>query len=292
MFSTLMKLLIASAVAIAAVILLYALTRIRREVPQEDRQYMDPLPLGLKLIWPLVNVFAYHIGQYLSVEYLERQKSLLQRSELLYLMAPEQFFGLQLLSALCCAFAAYTGFILLQAQPGYTLLLFALFGFFFPHISISDKKKRRELKIIKALPVFLDYLTMAVHSGLNLSGAILQAVDKGPDGPLKNEFQLVLRDIRAGKSRVDAFKTMANRLHLKEINNFASAIAQAEKTGSSLGDILQVQADQRRVERFQRAEKLALEAPVKLIFPLVAFIFPTTFAILAFPIIMKFMYEL
>ncbi len=159
-------------------------------------------------------------------------------------------------------------------------------------ITLSDRKKKREIKIIKALPVYLDYLTMAVQSGLNLSGAMLQATDKGPAGPLKNEFMLVLREIRSGKSRVRAFKSMAERVNLKEVNNFASAIAQAEKTGSSLGDILQIQADQRRVERFQQAEKLALEAPVKLIFPLVAFIFPTTFAILGFLIAMKYMYEI
>lgn len=85
---------------------------------------------------------------------------------------------------------------------------------------------------------------------------------------------------------------MADRLQITEVNSLVSALAQAEKTGASLGSTLRIQADQRRVERFQRAEKKALEAPVKLVFPLIVFIFPVTFMILAFPIAMKFMYEL
>lgn len=292
MFSDIFKYAIAAIVAIATGLLIYSISQIRSEVPDEDREYMDPVPLGLKVLWPLINIFAYHIGQYLSVEYLERQKRLLQRSELIYLMDPEQFFGLQIVASLFFGLAAWVGYSMMDTDPGYVPLMVAAFGFIFPWITLSDRKKKREIQIVRALPVYLDYLTMSVQSGLNLSGAMLQATDKGPSGPLRNEFMLVLREIRSGKSRVRAFQAMAERIDLKEINNFASAIAQAEKTGSSLGDILQIQADQRRIERFQKAEKLALEAPVKLIFPLVAFIFPTTFAILGFLIVMKYMYEI
>ncbi len=292
MFSDIFKYLIAAIVAIAVGLVIYSVTKIKSEVPDEDREYKDPVPVSLQILWPVINIFAYHIGQYLSVEYLERQKLMLQRSELIYLMNPEQFFGLQMTSALFFALGSWAGYSMVGAEAGYMPLLFAVFGFVFPLITLNDRKKKREINIVRALPVYLDYLTMAVQSGLNLSGAMLQATDKGPDGPLKNEFLLILREIRSGKPRVQAFKAMAERVNLKEINNFSSAIAQAEKTGSSLGDILQIQADQRRIERFQKAEKLALEAPVKLIFPLVAFIFPTTFAILGFLIAMKYMYEL
>lgn len=165
-------------------------------------------------------------------------------------------------------------------------------GWFLPSISLNDFRKKREMAIVKALPTFLDFLTMGVQAGMNVSGAIGQAVEKGPEGPLRQEFEKVIRDVRAGMSRVDALKAMAERLEIREITTFVTAIAQAEKTGASLTEALRIQADQRRVERFQRAEKLAMEAPVKLIFPLVVFIFPMTFIILGFPIAMKFMYEL
>ncbi len=282
----------AAGVAIAAVLIVFAMSKLFKEVPKEEREFMDPLPLGLKLIWPAVNLLAQYVGEYLSVDYLEKQKTMLRRSELQYLLSPEQFFGLRLLSGLFFLLACWLGFVALDASAGLVPLLFGLFGFMVPAINLSDRRKAREKRLIRELPVFLDYLTMAVQSGLNFSGAIIQSVDKGPDGPLKNEFQLVLRDMRAGKSRLEAFRVMAERTELKEIKSFVNAIAQSERTGSSLGDVLQIQADQRRTERFQRAEKLALEAPVKLLFPLVAFIFPTTFLILAFPIIMKFMHDL
>ncbi len=116
-------------------------------------------------------------------------------------------------------------------------------------------------------------------------------MEKATPGPLRNEFAVVLRDLRAGLSRADALRRMAERLDIQEITGFVSSIVQAEKMGASLGNVLRVQSDQRRSERFQRAEKQAMEAPVKLVFPLVLFIFPVTFIILLFPIAMKFVGE-
>jgi tight adherence protein C len=130
---------------------------------------------------------------------------------------------------------------------------------------------------------------MGVEAGLNMAGAITQAVNKGPAGPLKNEFSLVLRDLRSGLTRTDALRRMDERIRVPQVSSFVSAVVQAEKLGASLGSTFRFQAEQRRVERFQLAEKMAMEAPVKLIFPLVAFIFPVTFVVLLFPIAIKFM---
>ena len=84
---------------------------------------------------------------------------------------------------------------------------------------------------------------------------------------------------------------MSERLEMREVTSVVAAIAQSERSGGSVGNTLRIQAEQQRVERFQRAEKLAMEAPVKLIFPLVAFIFPTTFIVLGFPIAMKLLHS-
>jgi tight adherence protein C len=144
---------------------------------------------------------------------------------------------------------------------------------------------------LRSLPVYLDFITMAVEAGLNLNGALNQAMDKGPAGPLRNELYMVVRDLRAGVPRADALRRMEKRLDMEEITSFVGTVIQAEKMGARLGTALRVQAVQRRTERFQRAEKLAMEAPVKLILPLIVFIFPVTFIVLAFPIVMKFMME-
>jgi tight adherence protein C len=132
---------------------------------------------------------------------------------------------------------------------------------------------------------------MCVEAGLNFQGALTQAMEKAPPGALRNEFAIVLRDMRSGLARADALRRMADRLDIGEITSFVSAIIQAEKMGASLANVLRVQAEQRRAERFQRAEKMAMEAPVKLVAPLIIFIFPVTFIILGFPIVMKFMGE-
>lgn len=292
MFDAVLPLLIAVLFAVAAVLFTMAANRVHREVPGESRQYMDPLSLGLRLIWPLVNLVAHHIGERLSVEYLERVRGSLLRSGLSYLMSPEQFFGLQFVIALSFGVLSWLLLGLVQVEAGMTPLLLALLGFALPMISVKDRRKRRETEIVKALSNYLDFITMAVEAGLNLNGALLQAIDKGPEGPFKVELHRVMRDIKAGMARTDALRAMSERLEIREISILVSALTQAERSGASVGDTLRIQADQRRVERFQRAEKLAMEAPVKLIFPLVAFIFPTTFVILGFPILMKFIYEL
>jgi len=151
--------------------------------------------------------------------------------------------------------------------------------------------KRQVDGVLRTLPSYLDFITMAVEAGLNFSGAIEQARKKAPAGPLVNEFGIVLRDLRSGVTRASALQRMAQRLEIHEVTSFVNAVVQAEKMGSSLTGVLRIQAEQRRNERFQRAEKKAMEAPVKLIGPLVIFIFPTTFMVLAFPILMKFLRE-
>ena len=177
-----------------------------------------------------------------------------------------------------------------KSSPG-ILVLLTLLGNVYPQLWLRDVRARREKEILKALPVYLDFITLAVEAGLNLTGAIKQAMDKGPPGALRNEFQMITRDLRAGVPRADALRRMENRLNMKAITSFVGTVIQAEKMGASVGAALRVQSQQRRIERFQRAEKLAMEAPVKLILPLIAFIFPVTFIVLAFPIVVKFMQE-
>lgn len=285
------KLIIAAMFAGSIALFMWGGKGVRDEIPDDDRRFKDPLPPLLKIIWPIVKFFSFYLGRFVSVERLEKMSVTLKRAGVDYVMSPEQLFGLQ------C-----TGAFLLFSLVGYSLYLIDSFdwlvmvivlvvGYFLPGITIREKRKGREKDIVKMLPTYLDFFTMTVQAGMNLSGAMAQAIEKGPGGVLNHEFQRVMRDVKAGMSRMDALRAMAERLDIRELNTFVSAVAQSEKTGSSIGETLKIQADQRRIERFQRAEKLAMEAPVKLIFPLVAFIFPMTFLMLGFPIAMKFIYE-
>lgn len=260
-------------------------------VPEDDRTYMDPLGFKLKLVWPFVQIFSYYFCTNLSDNYLERVEKRLQHTGVSYVVSAEQFVALRIVTAILMT--AFTIILILGLDmQEYIFVLFAPFiGFMLPLLWLGDMRKRREGAVIRQMPVYLDFITMAVEAGLNLSGALAQARDKGPLGPLRNEFGIVIRDIRSGTTRADALRRMAERLDITEVSSFVSTIVQAEKMGASMGDVLRIQAEQRRTERFQRAEKMAMEAPVKLVGPLVMFIFPVTFIVIGFPIVMKFMAE-
>lgn len=283
----------ASALIFLGVLALFiSLNGIKQDLASDDRLYMDPLPKALTLVWPMVNFFAFYFGEKVRVDSLEKIANNLQRSGITYLMTPEQYVGLTVTSGVLMAIVFWVCMALLNMFSPLYLAAGAVLGLLLPKLSLRDLKMKRENKIVRALPTYLDYLTMAVQAGMNMSGAIQQAVDKGPEGPLNVEFRKVTRDIKAGMSKMDSLRELSYRNDIREINSFVTAVIQSEKTGASIGNTLKLQADQRRVERFQRAEKLAMEAPVKLIFPLVVFIFPLTFLVLFFPIVMKFIYDI
>lgn len=287
------QILIALAVGIGfmlfAAAVVYSSNRLKSEVPDEDREFLDPLPKLLRLMWPLVRFVDYHLCQRIPDRWMAGPAEALRLSGLLYLMSPRQFIALCMVSMSCFMGLAALVLHLADMLNWMYVAGIAVLGYIYPRIWLKDSLKKRQRQIVRALPVYLDFLTMGVEAGLNMAGAITQAVTKGPVGPLKNEFALVLRDLRSGLTRAEALRRMEERIRVPQVSSFVSAVVQAERLGASLGSTFRFQAEQRRVERFQIAEKLAMEAPVKLIFPLVAFIFPVTFVVLMFPIAVKFM---
>jgi len=284
-----LSLLIGLAFALCLAALVHGAVRLKRQVPDEDRAYLDPLPRPLRLLWPLIRLLDYHLGHLFPRALLTKPGELLRLSGLLYLMSAAQFLALCLVSLLGFGLLAATVLAAAGMFNWTAVLLVAALGFVYPRLWLKEALNKRRKLIIKALPTYLDFMVMSVEAGLNMAGAISQAVAKGPAGPLKSEFAFVLRDLRAGLTRAEALRRMEERLRLPQISSFVSAVIQAERMGASLGSTFRAQAEQRRAERFQRAEQLAMEAPVKLIFPLVAFIFPVTFLVLVFPIAMKFL---
>jgi tight adherence protein C len=276
---------------LSVLLLVYSVSQLKSEVPLEEREYMDPLPPALKLAWPVVSFLEYHFCARLPGEWLEQTHKRLQDTGASYILSAEQYYAVRMLSTLVAFGLTLFSMNALDDFSALLLIGLTVLGNFYPRLWLRDMRARREKEILKALPVYLDFITLAVEAGLNLTGAIKQAMDKGPAGALRNEFQLITRDLRAGVPRADALRRMEQRLNMKEITSFVGTVIQAEKMGASVGAALRVQSQQRRVERFQRAEKLAMEAPVKLILPLIVFIFPVTFIVLAFPIVVKFMQE-
>lgn len=169
------------------------------------------------------------------------------------------------------------------------VILFTTLGVFYPLIWLRDQVKKRHFKMTRELPYNLDLLTLSVEAGLDFQAAVATVVTKGKQGPLVEELNLMLKELKMGKTRQEALRNVADRVNLAPLSQFVAALIQADRMGTSLGKVLRIQSTQMRIERTQRAEKLANEAPVKMLFPLIACIFPTVFMVLFGPIIYQFM---
>jgi len=256
-------------------------------VPEEDRQYLDRPALGFRLTWPLIQALVHYGGKYISPTQEQLISLRLRHAGVEYSVSAKQFIAAKVLSGVGFALVA----LFLASTIGRSAFLVALaagfLGYFYPELWLREVTGKRQSSILRSLPFYLDIVTLSVEAGSNLTGGLTQAVQKSNDSPLRSELSRVLRDIRAGKTRADSLRDLAERTGNLPIKNVVSGLIQAERTGSSLGPLLRAQADQLRSERFQRAEKQAMEAPVKLLGPLMMFIFPTTFIVLTFLVLSK-----
>ena len=155
-------------------------------------------------------------------------------------------------------------------------------GFFAPELWLSRRIKKRQKLVLLAVPDTLDLLTISVRAGLSFDGALSKVVEK-TNGPLSDEFRRALAEVRVGRTRRDALRDMVGRTNVQALTNFIGAIIQAEQLGVSISKVLQVQSEQLRIERRQRAEEMAAKAPIKMLFPLVGCIFPSMFIVILGP---------
>lgn len=167
-------------------------------------------------------------------------------------------------------------------QQAVAVLIFGVVGWMIPGTWLKGRVKARQKQVIKALPDSLDLVTTSVEAGLGLDAALARVSQKS-SGPLAEELSRMLREVAMGKMRREALIEMADRLGVDELTSFINAIIQAEQLGVGIAQVLRVQADQMRTRRRQRAEKTAHEAPIKMIFPLVLFIFPAFMLVILGP---------
>ncbi len=285
------SLLISLVFGISISILVWVVYKIFAGVQEEDRTYLDILPSGFRLIWPLVRLFVEYFGPRISQEYRLKMQKKLKKAGADYAISPEQFLGGKIIGAIIGICFGVIVAVVVETGPILTVSMLGLLGYIYPSIWLNEISQKRAKEIFRALPFFLDIITLCVESGSNLSGGLKQSVDKGPDGPLKTEVNRMMREMRAGKSRAEALRAMADRVDMTAITSLVSSLIQAEKMGSNIGPVLRSNAEQRREERFQKAEKMAMEAPVKLLGPLVMFIFPNTFIVLFFLLMVKAVQE-
>jgi tight adherence protein C len=171
-------------------------------------------------------------------------------------------------------------------QQAGAVLLFGVMGWMIPGAWLKGRVKVRQKKVLKALPDALDLVTTCVEAGLGLDAALARVSDKS-SGPLADEMSNMLRDMAMGKMRREALTELAQKLGVAELTGFINSIIQAEQLGVGIAQVLRVQSDQMRTRRRQAAEKSAHEAPIKMIFPLVLFIFPAFMLVILGPAVIR-----
>jgi tight adherence protein C len=184
--------------------------------------------------------------------------------------------------------ATIAGFFI-KSNPFFWLIALGAIGFYAPDFWLTGAIGRRRESIRFALPDALDLLVICMEAGLGLDQALLRVGEelKISHPALSDEFRLINLEQRAGKQRLEAWRNMADRTGLEMVRSFVSMLVQTERFGTPISKSLAAFADSLRTRRRQQAEEMAAKTTIKMIFPLVLFIFPSLFIVLLAPAIIS-----
>jgi len=247
-------------------------------------------PFSDRVLRPMVQRLA-RAGKRQEGGMIEKIDAKLQRAGYPGGLRGADWVGVKFLSAI--AFAVV--FVLLGLLMTGTFILALMFGLFgvgigyiAPEFWLGRKGRARSFEMVLQLPDALDLLTISVEAGLGFDAALAKVVEK-MEGPLVDEFRQALAEVRMGRTRREALRDVADRADAQPVSNFIGAIIQAEQLGVPIAKVLQIQSNQLRIERRQRAEEAAAKAPVKMLFPMVGCIFPTIFIVILGPAVITVM---
>ena len=199
-------------------------------------------------------------------------------------LTAEQFMTVRVLFGVIGVVFTVLFFVSGNAMAGLLVLFCALV---YPQAWLRGLISKRHLQILKALPNVLDLLTLSVEAGKDFVTALRDILNRRAPDELGLELRKALHEIQLGKPRQTALKEMTLRVRQPELTSVLNAIVQSDELGVSIGQVLRIQAEQLRAKRFARAEKLASEAPVKILFPVALLIFPAVFTVVIAPMLMR-----
>jgi tight adherence protein C len=259
------------------------------ETPEEELAK----PFFQRVLLPLGDSVARLFSGYTPAEVAERTQKKLVMAGLYPRVTAVQLIGLCWFSAAGCLILMFLMILAMGTTPGgdfkYTdptniayLLIGAFAGYVLPQFVLSRKVRTRQEQILINLPYSIDILSISVEAGMGFDAAVGYTMRK-IKGPLAEEFSKTLNEIRLGKPRLEALEDLGNRTGVDDLKTFITAVVHASRLGGSITNTLRIQADSIRTRRRQRAQEQAMKAPIKIVFPLVFFIFPALFIVLLGP---------
>ena len=262
----------------------------------DGRKTERSLPLVFRMLLPFVPNLAGFASRPGFARARQTADEMIVAAGMEGLLSGTEFVALKFLVPLTCgsawlALVLLLGALMPESPFAGNGIVFGMAGFLlfyaYPLMWLRGTLKRRHLSIMRALPFVLDLLTLSVEAGMDFMGALQRNCERRKLDPLNEELIRMTREIQVGTPRRIALRNMADRVRQPDLKGVAHALIQADELGVSIGSILRIQSDQLRGRRFDRAEKLANEAPVKMLGPLLLCIFPAVLVILLMPILMQ-----
>ncbi len=260
----------------------------------DGRKAERRIPLAFRLLLPLAPNFRGFVSRPSFASSRAAADRMIVSAGLEGLLSGEEFVAMKFLMPLVfgVGWAAFVA-LLSSLMPGSAFdenkIALSLFGFLagyaYPLMWLRSALKRRHTEIVRALPFVLDLLTLSVEAGMDFMSALQRNCSMRKLDALNEELVRMTHEIQVGTPRRTALRNMSDRVGQSDLRSVTHALVQADEMGVSIGSILRIQSDQLRSRRFDRAEKLANEAPVKMLGPLLLCIFPAVFIILLGPII-------
>lgn len=274
----------------------FAVSQRIEQVKEEDAQSPEEelaKSFAQRVVLPLGEAMAKLFRGSMPAEVNERNQKKLIKAGLHPRVTPAQLQGLCLLVAIGCTVAMCLVIVTMGTSPGGSVrwddplnIVFVIIGFLgglkIPQFVLSRRIASRQDQILSALPYGIDLLSISVEAGLGFDQAVGYTMRK-IKGPLADEFAKTLNEIRLGKPRLEALEDLGKRTGVEELKIFITAVVHASRLGGSITNTLRVQADSIRIRHRQRVQEMAMKAPVKMVFPLVFFIFPALFVVILGP---------
>jgi len=263
------------------------------EIEDEETKMSLPFRLFRTFVLPLVQQFSRLVPQ--AGASLKVTEELLAMAGYPLGLMPSDLMGLRLLLTLVGSFLGAFLPVLLAFKIPWVLTptnivisvsICSIIGFLGPIFWLRKVANRRRRQILRQLPDMLDLITLSIEAGLAFDGAVHEATRRFK-GPLSDELKRAMKEVTLGKPRSQALRDMAERLKLEDISLLVSAVHQAETLGSPLAEALKALATELRKKRLRMIREQIAKLPVKLIFPLVLFIFPTLFIVILGPAIVQ-----
>jgi tight adherence protein C len=201
-------------------------------------------------------------------------------------ITPIEFFNIKLFLMLALSVGSVVA--LGKVDPMIILVAFGL-GYYVPQIYLKKKLSKRKDSIVRVLPETIDLLGLCIEAGLDFSNAVRWVIEKTPMNPATEELAVVLEEIKWGKPRIQALKDMSRRLDIPEVSSFVQTIIQAERMGTPVAEAFTILSEDTRAQRFHRGERIALQAPIKILLPLIFCIMPVIGIVIGGPILLQFM---